>query len=57
MERRNKRSDPLRKPAPAIVPTELPVFGELERLGLVVPVSQKESAKSGRKAQKTRRRG
>jgi hypothetical protein len=44
-QRRKKRRDPIRNPSPAIVPTELPVFEELERLGLVVPVSAKDLGK------------
>jgi hypothetical protein len=46
---RKKHTDPLRKPAPAIVPTELPVFSELERLGLVVPMSGKPAATKPRR--------
>jgi hypothetical protein len=53
---RKKHTDPLRKPAPAIVPTELPVFSELERLGLVVPMSARAGAKKPASPRGSRRR-
>jgi hypothetical protein len=53
LERSKKRKQTLTKPDPQIVPTELPVFSELERLGLVVPVSaakrKKPRPKPGRR--------
>jgi hypothetical protein len=36
---RQKPKRGIRRPKPAVVPTVPPVFSELERLGLVVPVS------------------
>jgi len=47
---RQKSKRGLKRPKPAIVPTVPPVFSELERIGLVVPISL-----GGRKADTSRR--
>ncbi len=51
------KKSPHKKPHGAVVPTELPVFSELERRGLVIVMGSEEKSGPGAKGPKKKPRG